>query len=142
MFYNSCSCRRRGRITHEVNLRCREKTRVQDCLLACSSQRTGVFRTRRRAKWPTPNRRKWIRFKLALTLSLPLPPVADVALLNEVSDEHKIRITHSPFLPSYTAQNRPYERRPDFSVSNVEQDTKWSAVQKGPDKRRNRKHGY
>ena len=28
----------------------------------------GVFRTRRRAEWPTPNRRKWIPFKLALTL--------------------------------------------------------------------------
>ena len=27
----------------------------------------GVFRTRRRAEWPTPNRRKWIPFKLALT---------------------------------------------------------------------------
>ena len=36
-------------------------------MLVCSSQRTGVFRTRRRVKWPTPNRRKWIRFKLALT---------------------------------------------------------------------------
>src|SRR5207253_4185167 len=36
----------------------------------CSSQRTGVFRTRRRPKWPTTNRRKWIRFKLALTVFL------------------------------------------------------------------------
>lgn len=68
MFYNSCSCRRRGRIAHEVKVYVAgRKLELQDCLLVCSSQRTGVFRTRRRAKWPTPNRRKWIRFKLALT---------------------------------------------------------------------------
>ena len=53
-------------------------------MLVCTSQRTGVFRTRRRAKWPTPNWRKWIRFKLALTLKFPPDkkgiPSSDMAL--------------------------------------------------------------
>jgi NAD(P)-dependent dehydrogenase (short-subunit alcohol dehydrogenase family) len=35
-----------------------------------NSQRMGVFQIRRRAKWPNPNRRKWIPFKPALTAIL------------------------------------------------------------------------
>ncbi len=37
-------------------------------MLLRNSQRTGVFRTRRRAKWPTTYRRKWIPLKPAPTV--------------------------------------------------------------------------
>src|SRR5260370_14747135 len=37
----------------------------------------GVFRARRRSIWPTPNRRKWISFKLALTAIHSLHRILD-----------------------------------------------------------------
>ena len=69
MFYNSCSCGRRGRIAHEVkNLRCGEKL---DSKTACSYAAASAWVCSELAaalSGPPTNRRKWIPFKMALTL--------------------------------------------------------------------------
>jgi hypothetical protein len=67
MFYNSCSCRRRGRIAHEVKVYV--AGRKLEFKTACShaAAGTGVSELAAGPEWPTPNRRKWIRFKPAPT---------------------------------------------------------------------------
>jgi hypothetical protein len=54
VFYSSCSCRRRGRITHEVTVyTAGKKLAIEGCLFLCSGQHISASRPRTCAIWLT-----------------------------------------------------------------------------------------